>query len=251
MRTSIGIGLALLLAIAPAASAQGPVATVPLAAGEMLLELNSTGSAMGRADSAEVTVNMTISGEDERDLRRQYDRIVSRLRTAARDSSGEIQVGELVSHDDMMMTQNTVDLDMNSTIVNSPTEMMSGHSGSASAVIRIRDLSRIDALARTLEGIEGIYSETAYRASDLSAVRRQARDNAIAAARSEADSYAASLGMRVSRIARVTERLEVDFMAMMMGDPSVANLAMSGAPGSDPNIPAYVRVGVDFILAPR
>ena len=250
MKTSIGIGLALLLAAAPSASAQGPVATVPLAAGEMLLELNSVGSATGRADSAEVTVQISLQGSDEADLRRQYDRIVARLRTAARDSGGDIRVDELMSYSDMTI-ENAVDYELNAALANSTVSAISGYSGASAAVIRLRDLSRIEALARTLNGIEGIYSDTAYRASDLSAVRRQARDNAIAAARSEADSYAASLGMRVARMARVTERVDVDFMAMMMGDTSVTNLAMSAAPGGDPNIPAHVRVGVDFILAAR
>lgn len=250
MRTTAGIGLALLLAVAPAASAQGPVATMPLAAGEMLLELNSMGSATVRADSAEIAVQISLYGTDERDLRRQYDRIVSRLRTAARDAGGEVEVGELMSSSDMA-AYNVVDVDINAT-VDSNVLGDTGSSGAASAMIRLRDLSRIEALTRTLAGIEGVYSDSTFRASDLTGVRRQARDNAIAAARAEAESYAASMGMRVARIARVTERVEIDFMAMMMGDPSVANLAMAAAAqGSDPNVPAHVRVGVDFSLAPR
>ncbi|WP_166039998.1 SIMPL domain-containing protein [Sphingosinicella sp. YJ22] len=251
MRGSIGLGLALLLAVAPAASAQGPVATVPLAAGEMLLELTSMGSATGRAGSAEIAIQIAISAADDRELRRQYDRIVTRLRTAARDAGGEIEIGELMSYRDMMM-ENAADYVTNMADFDVAGEGEAASSGSASAVIRLRDLARIAALMRTLEGIEGIYSDTTYRSSDMSAVRRQARDNAIAAARAEADSYAASLGMRVARIARVTERVEVDFMSLMMGgDPAIANLATSGAAGSDPNVPAHVRVGVDFILAPR
>ena len=248
MKASIGIGLALLLAIAPAASAQGPVATVPLAVGEVLLELNSMGTATGRADSAEVIVQIAVQGSDEADLRRKYDRVVARLRAAARDARGEIEVQELSSYSDMMI-MNAADTNMAGFDV--VEEGQSEHSGSSAATIRLRDLSRIEALTRTLEGIEGVYSDVRYSASDMSAVRRQARDNALASARAEADSYAASMGLRVARIARVTERVEVDFMAMMMGDPAIQNLAMSGAPGSDPNVPAYVRVGVDFILAPR
>lgn len=250
MRTSIGIGLALLLAIAPAASAQGPVATVPLAAGEMLLELSSMGTATGRADSAEVSIQIALQGSDEADVRRKYDRVAARLRAAARDAGGEIRIDELNSYTDMGM-YNVVDIDMNATVDTSDVAGAAAGSGQAVATITLRDLSRIEALTRTLEGIEGVYSDVRYSASDMNAVRRQARDNAIASARAEADSYAASLGMRVARIARVTERVEVDFMAMMMGDPAIQNLAMAGAPGSDPNVPAYVRVGVDFILAPR
>ena len=246
MRT-IGIGLALLLAIAPAASAQGPVATVPLAPGEMLLELSSTGTATGRADSAEVSVQITLSGSDEADLRRKYDRVVARLRAAARDAGGEIELQELSSYADMMMNMadgNMADFD----VVDAG---QAEHSGSSGAVIRLRDLSRIEALTRTLEGVEGVYSDIRYSASDMTGVRRRARDNAIASARAEADSYAASMNMRVARIARVTERVEIDFMTLMMGgDPAIANMAMA-AQGSDPNVPAHVRVGVDFILAPR
>ena len=250
MRTSIGIGLALLLAIAPAASAQGPVATVPLAAGEILLELSGTGTATGRADSAAVSIQISLQGSDEAEVRRKYDAVVARLRGAARDARGEIRVDELSSYADMAM-YNVVDIDMNATVDTTDVTGAAVSSGQAVATITLRDLSHIEALTRTLEGIEGVYSDVRYSASDMTAVRRQARDNAIASARAEADSYAASLGMRVARIARVTERVEVDFMAMMMGDPAIQNLAMAGAPGSDPNVPAYVRVGVDFILAPR
>src|SRR5688500_17389733 len=103
MKTSIGIGLALLLAVAPAASAQGPVATVPLAVGEMLLELNSMGSATVRADSAELSIQISLQGTDEADLRRKYDRVAARLRTAARDAGAQIEVQELSSYADMMM----------------------------------------------------------------------------------------------------------------------------------------------------
>ncbi len=247
MKASIGIGLALLLAAAPSASAQGPVASVPLAAGEMLLELNSMGSATVRADSAEVNIQIALQGSDEADLRRKYDRVVARLRAAARDSRGELEVQELTSFADMVV--NAVETNMAGFDVVEAGQ--DEHSGSSGAVIRLRDLSRIEALTRTLEGIEGVYSDVRYSASDMSAVRRQARDTAIASARAEAESYAASMNMRVSRIARVTERVEADFMALMMGDPALQNLAMSGAPGSDPNVPAYVRIGVDFILSPR
>lgn len=247
MRTSIGIGLALLLAVAPAASAQGPVATVPLAVGEMLLELNSMGSATVRADSAELSIQIALQGSDEADLRRKYDRVVARLRAAARDAGAQIEVQELSSYADMMM--NMADTNMAGFDVVDAGQ--AEHSGSSTAVIRLRDLSRIETLTRTLAGIEGVYSDTVYRASDMTAVRRQARDNAIAGARTEAESYAASMGLRVARIARVTERIELDYMAMMMGDPALMNLAMAGSPGSDPNVPAHVRVGVDFILAPR
>ena len=247
MKASIGIGLALLLAVAPSASAQGPVASVPLAAGEMLLELNSMGSATVRADSAEVSIQIALQGSDEADLRRKYDRVVARLRAAASDSRGELEVQELTSFGDMVV--NAVETNMAGFDVVEAGQ--DEHSGSSGAVIRLRDLSRIEALTRTLEGIGGVYSDVRYSASDMSAVRRQARDAAIASARTEAESYAASMNMRVSRIARVTERVEADFMALMMGDPALQNLAMSGAPGSDPNVPAYVRIGVDFILAPR
>ena len=246
MRASIGIGLALLLAVAPAASAQGPVATVPLAAGVMLLELSSMGTATVRADSAELNIQIALQGSDEADLRRKYDRVVARLRAAARDAGGQIEVQDLSSYADIMMNMGDTNIAFDVADAG-----QAEHSGSSAAVIRLRDLSRIEALMRTLGGIEGVYADVNYRASDMTPVRRQARDNAIAAARTEAESYASSMGLRVARIARVTERIELDYMAMMMGDPALMNIATAAGPGSDPNVPAYVRVGVDFILAPR
>src|SRR5690349_2949911 len=99
MRISTALGVALLIAVAPAASAQGPVATVPLAVGEVLLELNSMGSATARADSAEIAVFIPVEGDDEATRTRLYRRAVDRISAAARSAGAEITADELVSYD--------------------------------------------------------------------------------------------------------------------------------------------------------
>lgn len=252
MRISTALGVALLIAVAPAASAQGPVATVLLAVGEVLLELNSMGSATARADSAEIAVFIPVEGDDEATRTRLYRRAVDRISAAARSAGAEITADELVSYDAMA---NAIDVDMNSTVdMNIPTEAVYPSSGGGFAIIRLRNVARVDQLTQSIQQAGGEITGTTYRVSDDRAARRQARDNAIAAARAEAEAYAASLGMRVGRIARVTERTQLDFFEMMMtGGSETMNAAMAQAVGvSDGrDVQSLARVGVDFILVPR
>jgi len=247
MRKSIGFGLALLLAVAPAASAQGPIVSVPLAAGEVLLELNSTGRAVARADSAEVSVAIGVTGDDERAVRRDYEEIVARITAAARAAGAEIEVSDLIMYDGTDMMENAVDYELNAT-----TAVAVGSTGSASADIRVRNLARLDPMLRSIEATGAQVSGTTYRVADDSGARRQARDNAIARARADADAYAASLNLRVARIVRVTERTGFDFMDMFAGAAgSNAMMQELATAGQDPDVETYSRIGVDFILAPR
>jgi len=251
MRLSAGIGLTLLLVAGTVASAQNPVATVPLAVGEVLLELNNTGTAMARADSVEIGVYIPVEGADEDARTRQYRRAVDRISAAVRAAGGEITADELASFDAMV---NAVDIDINSTVdMNVGMDTVYPTSAGGFATVRLRNLARLDQLTRGIQAAGGEINSTNYRVSDDSAARRQARDNAIAAARAEAESYAATLGMRVARIVRVTERTQVDFFEMMTGSGEAMNVAMAQMTGAmdGREIPTASRVGVDFILVPR
>jgi hypothetical protein len=118
--------------------------------------------------------------------------------------------------------------------------------------IELRDLSRLERLQRALEQVGGgQIPAPSYSLSDDRAARRTARNQALATVRADAEAYAASLGMRVVRIVRVTERGGADFMSLMLGEaPHLQNL-FERRERRDRRVATYAIVGVDFALAPQ
>ena len=59
--------------------------------------------------------------------------------------------------------------------------------------------------------------------------------------------------MRVARVVRVTERLGLDLLGMMVSESQiVANLfSVAAMRTTGPDVQTMVTVGVDFALAPR
>ena len=108
--------------------------------------------------------------------------------------------------------------------------------------------------ARVQGAIEAAGAESVlgpfYALSDETGARRAARADGLAHARADAEAYAASLRMRVSRMVRVSERVAADwssFQAMQDWIQRVAGLRGS----ANPDIETQVRVSVDFALAPQ
>ncbi len=90
MRLVIALAAAAALPIltlaAPAgtARAQSPVATQPLADGEVLLEVDAVGSATTRADLATFHLVLSCFGATEAEARRESEQQIERVRAAAR-----------------------------------------------------------------------------------------------------------------------------------------------------------------------
>jgi Protein of unknown function (DUF541) len=92
-----------------------------------------------------------------------------------------------------------------------------------------------------------------YSTSDPKAAHSRAIADALAKARAEADAYAAALGMRVVRIARVSsEKQGITWPDLMQwfgkvddnGSPSEANFRrLAGS--------TYAGAKVDFVIAPK
>jgi uncharacterized protein len=117
----------------------------------------------------------------------------------------------------------------------------------------VRDVGRVARIERALRdtGATQVTGPT-YELVDDSAARRSARAQAIAAARADAEAYAESLGMRVLRVVRVTERVGLDFMSLFVGQPNLTRRIQEGMTGrTSPEIATQVIVGVDFALAPQ
>lgn len=260
------LGLALALAgptmgVVTLAAAEVQVSTPPLAEGEVLLQLNGNGRVTTRADLATFHVQVSASGATEEEARQAAQAIVQRVMQAVRGvgvaaadvDAGRITIGE--SYDYMGMNAMTADMAMDLNAAEE-TENMAGlyeprKSASSFISIRLRNLARSDDLIRAVEQAgAGVTPMPEYALLDTAGPRREARGRALAAARAEAEAYAASLGMRVVRIIRVTERLGMDFFSMMMNEQEMRR-QMGNDGSSGPDIVTSVIVGVDFALAPR
>lgn len=264
-------GLAALPAMAgvpmPQGAAASPVTTQPLAANEVLVELSATGEAVSRADLATLTYSFMSRGATKADARRAHDERVARLREAGRAAGAEIEVADPVSlgpTPDYSMTMDTLDMaddavEAAADAVEAAVDEAAAEAGTTEAMqgtvtFRVREIARVEALNQALanDGAEeGIVPEIAYTVSDDSAARRQARADAIAAARADAEAYAAAMNMRVARIVRVSERSGMDLMSLMFSNPAWAQQIEQMGQPQGPDISVRVVVGVDFALAPR
>lgn len=264
-------GLAALPAMAGVPMPQGaatasPVATQPLAANEVLVELSATGTATSRADLATVGFSFVSRGATEEEARRAHDERVERLRALGRGAgvaASDIEVDEAVSLGALpdfsleMAVDPSTDMgpDTGETVEEPPPEEpATSRAVQGRVTFQVRDVARVEAFNQALmnEGSEeGLVPEIAYTVSDDAPARREARAQAIAAARADADAYASAMGMRVARIVRVSERSGMDLMSMMFTNPAWAQQIEQLGQPQGPDIPVRVVVGVDFALAPR
>ena len=268
-------GLAALPAVAgvpmPQGAAASPVTTQPLAANEVLVELSATGEAVSRADLPTLTYSFMSRGATEADARRAHDERVARLREAGRAAGAEIEVADPVAlgpTPDYAMTMDTLEMAVDAAAdaveagagaaeaaaIEAPEEPPIPEAVQGTVTFRVRDIARVDALnqALTADGAdEGLAPEIAYSVNDDSGARRQARADAIAKARADAEAYAAAMDMRVARIVRVSERSGMDLMSMMFSNPAWAQQIEQMGQPQGPDISVRVVVGVDFALAPR
>jgi uncharacterized protein YggE len=123
---------------------------------------------------------------------------------------------------------------------------------SSAVEVRLRNLDKVAELTQALQeaGVE-IYADPVYAPGDQSAARRTARAEAMATARADAEAYAASLGLRVVRVVRVTERMGLDLVSLLVNNASLLTSMFQPARAQGPEIPTFVTVGVDFALGPQ
>lgn len=253
-------GLALALAI-PAlggdAIAQA-VSTAPLAANEVLLEINATGSVTTRADLVTLQASVNASGSTPEEARRNAEAQIRRITQAARAAgiaTGDIEVGEIntVANNDMaMMNAAMPDDAMMDANMAAPIEDMSMPSSAmatAAVTLKLRNVARLDALSNALQQAEIYAPSQVYSLANPAGPRGDARSRALAQARADAEAYAAALGLRVARVVRVTERGGMDFFSMMMNEGAMRR-QMNGQQDG-PDIETMMTLGVDFALAPR
>lgn len=246
----VGLGLALALAAAPAAT-QPPGATQPLAAGEVLLELGAIGTATAPADLATLDIAFGGTGATEAAARANVDARFGRIVAAARRAG--VPAAAITRRDAPPL--------LIAAVAQMPQPQPPGEQAMRAepyqtygyASVRITDMARVESIRAALAAVENEYGNAAptYSLTDSRAARQTARTQALAAVRADAEAYAGALGMRVARIVRVSERTGVGMLPYLLGDPTIPRRLFGPAENQNPNVTVLVVVGVDFALAPR
>ena len=254
----LSLALALTASAPLAAEVQAPVSVQPLAAGEVLLEVNALGTVSSRADRATMTVSVSGSGATEAEARAATQAAIRDVRTALRRlgvaetdiRAMPVTTSVMASTMDMMDANMTMDAMDNA--ASEAGMVTSSASGQAQVEIVIRNVDRVPAVQEALME-RGIYAAVPlYVLTDDSGPRRQARAQALAKAQADAEAYAASLNMRVVRVVRVSERLGLDMLGLFASEmQSLGQIFATGAMMRGPEVQTFVTVGVDYALAPR
>ncbi len=264
----IGLTLALAASGPLAATAQAPVMTQPLAPGEVLLEVNALGLVTTRADRATMAFAISASGETDAAARTAIQQAIAEIRAMLRSqgvADADIRVQPIaiyavetanaVDMNAMVMDANAVDAVVNAA---EPMEnsLAAGPSFSATAQMEVvvRNVDRVAGFQAALTE-RGIFASAGavYALNDDSVPRRQARQQAMQRARADAETYAASLNMRVARVVRVSERLGLDLIGMAASESQLVAQIFSPAAmrAGSAQVQTMVVVGVDYALAPR
>ncbi len=254
------LALAVGAALPPPAAAQ--VSTAPLALGEVLLETGAVGTSTVPADLATINVAFSGSGQTDAaaraDLDARYQRIVAAARGAGIAASAISRnapdgVADLRTFDVMEEPPPLPEGGAATAGVPVP-RPVPPHYFSGMAVVRVTDMTRMTALRGALDTAadsEPGNARTVYSLTDSRAARQAARAQALAMARADAESHAASLGMRVARIVRVSERTGFGMLPQLLGDSRLQRGPFGPGENHDPEITVFAVVGVDFALAPR
>jgi uncharacterized protein YggE len=240
-----GLIAATLALVAPAALAQPP-ATPTLAQGEVLLEIDAIGTARSRPDVIRLLATAVSHAETAARARSLNEVLVERLKSAVRSSgAADAEVQRPGSSARVGFVGNETP----GWSVYAPGAQPAGKTHSAILEIRLRDATQIEDVRAILEdaGAEQVVGPM-YALRDDSGARRLARADAVRQARSQAEDYARSLGLRISRILRVSER------PGPYADPADMETMMAAVYGisdaSPDEIETKVRIAVDFALAP-
>ena len=198
-----------------------PVATQPLAAGEVLLEVNATGTVTTRADLVTLTATASAAGANAAEARRNLSAALDGLAAAARANgvaAGDISVtssGRNVFLADAMRDMAAAQAASGARQGARGATALPAPTAQGELQIRLRSPERLEALRSALDAPgAATVAAPAYALSDTRAARASARTQAIAMARADAESYAQALGMRVLRIVRVTDRIGIDFFGL-------------------------------------
>lgn len=240
MRLAV-VAVALLLAAGSAAAQNAPLTLQP---GETLLEVQAEGKHRDRPDVMAIDAGVVTTGRTAGEALAANNVAATRVIAAVRALGivpSDVQTSELNVHP-RYQRRNGDDNEEDGPII--------GYSVTNRVSLRIRDLSRASALIDALltAGANNIRGPH-FSLSDGTAATAAARRDSIAQARIQAETYAAALGMRISRVMRVSER------SRQVGEGYdsiiVTGSRIPATPLEPGEVTTSVRTWIDFALAPQ
>lgn len=244
-----GLAAALALAALPGAAAAQDV-PIALAPGEVLLQVQAQGTHLARPDMMTITAGVVTVAPSAREAMAANSALASRLIDVVRSQG--------VDPRDAKTTELSVVPQMEEPGEDSAER--SGRQGRGPRILgyvatnrlelRLRDLAKapdiIDSLftagANSVEGPR-------FSLINPAPAERLARRAAVASAREEADTYADALGMRVSRVLRVSERGHFEWEG---GDTITVTGSRIRRPNLQPGeLTTHITVWIDYAMVPR
>jgi uncharacterized protein YggE len=247
LRRLIAAALLAAARLVVAEAVANPISLPPLAPGEVLLEADGVGLVRTPASVATVTATVYGTGDTPEAAQRSLDDAVRQVTEAARSmgaTAGDIRLEPSPVGGDLTVFD----------VVEAPGEARV-HQLATQVVIRLRNVGRAAELHRLVSREDPMapFLGPVYELDDESGPRREARRLALAAARADAEAYAAAAGMRIVRIVRITERAGFGFMALLGTEPGIFEEMMPSMLRlrRGPEVVTRAIVAVDFVLTPR
>ena len=241
MKFSVAFFAALFGAIPVAAFAQDvPLSLRP---GEVLLQVDAQGESKSRPDlmsiSAGVVTNGSTAAAAMAANRVQADRVLKALQDAGVAPS-DVQTSDL--------SVEPVFADSESGRTNRAS--ITGYVARNRVELRLRDLNRAAAIMDALfsSGANDVHGPE-FSLSNPKPAERQARFNAVAVAREQAESYAEAFGMRVVRVIRASERGNFEYeggQSIIVTGTRIPRTHIE--PGE---LKTRIHVWVDYALQPK
>ena len=244
-----GLTAALALAALPAGVAAQTV-PIALAPGEVLLNVQAHGDHASRPDVMTITAGVVTAAASAREAMAANSALASRLIEAVRAHGIDPRDARTAELSVVPRFEELSEDSVERARRQGRGPRILGYVASNKLELRLRDLARapdlIDALflagANSVEGPR-------FSLADPGPAERLARRAAVTAARLEADTYAEALGMRVSRVLRVSERGSFEWE----GDETIV---VTGSRVKRPNIEpgeltTRIQVWIDYAMVPR
>jgi uncharacterized protein YggE len=238
-----GIALALFLASGSAAAQNAPLTLQP---GETLLEVQSEGEHLDRPDVMEIFAGVVTTGATAGEALAANNVAAARVIAAVRAQgvvAGDVQTSAInINPRYQRLNRNDNDDEGNGPIV--------GYVVTNMVTVRVRDLGRASAFLDTLlaAGANTVRGPH-FSLSDPGPATAAARRDSVTQSRAEAETYATALGMRISRVLRVSERNRT------VGDGDGTILITGSRIGATPLEPGEltttVRTWTDYALIPQ
>jgi uncharacterized protein YggE len=225
-----------------------PVRLPPLAPGEVLVQVYGIGGFETPATRAVLTLHATGTGATAAEASRTLEATLARISEAARAAgAGPADIAVSRPRSDSIFATDVI-----------PPAVPEAY---ATIVVHLSDPAAAQPLQDRLVGIDAViaerYESPRYTLADERPALAEARRRAVAAARADAESYAAALGMRVARSLRIDERRGPEYLTLILQmqpaprpEPRPATRPAGGG-GGDRLASTMAVVSVDFVLVPR